>query len=94
MKSASREVLLTVKQAAERLGVAPNTVRAWGGSGKLPEYRHPMNNYRLYKPADIEAVLAEITRIRPPAGHSAAPAAAPVRGGATRRGTGLAGRAG
>lgn len=55
-----REQFLTVKQAAERLGVAPNTLRAWGSSGKIPEYRHPVNNYRLFKPEDIDRILQEI----------------------------------
>ena len=66
MKSANREVMLTVKQAAEMLGVAPNTVRAWGAAGKLPEYRNPMNNYRLYKPSDLRSILQQLSRPRPP----------------------------
>lgn len=53
---------LTVKEAAETLGVSPNTVRAWGASGKLPEYRHPLNNYRLFKEADVEEVRAQIAK--------------------------------
>ena len=44
-------------QAAEILGVAMNTVRAWGAAGKLPEYRHPMNGYRLYKRVDLQRVV-------------------------------------
>tara|TARA_R110002072_G_scaffold273413_2_gene434289 strand:- start:22640 stop:22852 length:213 start_codon:yes stop_codon:yes gene_type:complete len=55
-----REQYLTVKQAAARLGIAPNTLRAWGASGKIPEYRHPVNNYRLFKPEDVEHILQEI----------------------------------
>ena len=57
MRSRSQKRLITVKQAATMLGVAPNTIRAWGAAGKIPEYRHPINNYRLYKPVDIENVL-------------------------------------
>jgi len=49
-----------VKQAAELLGVVPNTVRAWGASGKLLEYRHPVNNYRLYKKKDLMALLKKL----------------------------------
>ena len=48
----SNRTLIRVKEAAELLGVSPNTVRAWGASGKIPEYRHPVNNYRLYKQAN------------------------------------------
>ena len=45
---------LLVKEAARLLGVSPNTVRAWGDSGKLPEHRHPINNYRLFQKKDVE----------------------------------------
>jgi len=51
---------VTVKNAAHRLGVSPNTIRAWGAAGKLPEYRHPMNNYRLYKQSDLESVVEQL----------------------------------
>jgi len=55
-----QEGFLGVKDAAELLGVAPNTVRTWGADGKIPEYRHPVNNYRLYKREDLEQVLQEL----------------------------------
>jgi len=48
-----REGYVRVKEAAAILDVAPNTVRAWGAAGKIAEYRHPANNYRLYKIADL-----------------------------------------
>ena len=60
MNSESHEGLMTVKHAASILGVAPNTDRAWGAAGKIPEHRHPINNYRLYKRVDIEQVLRDI----------------------------------
>ena len=47
------EQLITVAEVAEYLGVSPNTMRNWGLAGKVPEYRHPMNNYRLYKSSDL-----------------------------------------
>ncbi len=50
----TKDRYLTVSQAADLLAVAPNTVRAWGAAGKLTEYRHPVNNYRLYRLADVE----------------------------------------
>jgi len=53
---------IRVKEAAELLGVSPNTIRAWGAAGKIPEYRHPVNRYRLYKHEDLEAVLLELER--------------------------------
>ena len=55
-----REGFLRVKVAAELLGVSPNTVRTWGADGKIPEYRHPVNNYRLYKREDLEQVLQDL----------------------------------
>ena len=49
-----------VKRAAEILGVCPNTVRSWGDSGKISEYRHPVNNYRLYKEEDLQEVISQL----------------------------------
>ena len=57
-----RETYVKVHEAAEILGVAPNTVRAWGAAGKIPEYRHPANGYRLYKPKELEAFLRQIEK--------------------------------
>ena len=56
---------LLVKEVAARLRVAPNTVRAWAAVGKLTEYRHPVNNYRLFKRADVEALLRKIENPTP-----------------------------
>ena len=55
-----REGFLRVKEAAEVLGVSPNTVRTWGADRKIPEYRHPVNNYRLYKREDLDKILQEL----------------------------------
>lgn len=51
------DAFLTVTDAAAFLGVSPNTVRNWGRDEKLKEYRHPVNNYRLYKQHDLERIL-------------------------------------
>lgn len=56
------EGYVRVKEAAQLLGVSPNTVRAWGANGKIPEYRHPVNNYRLFKRADLEKVLRQLEK--------------------------------
>jgi len=56
MKSVRQEFVL-VKEAAELLGVCPNTIRSWGASGKLVEYRHPINDYRMFKRKDIERII-------------------------------------
>ena len=55
-----RDTYIRVNEAAEILGVALNTVRKWGAEGKIPEYRHPANGYRLYKRQDLEAFLRKI----------------------------------
>lgn len=49
---------ITIAEACKRLGVAPNTLRSWGSLGKIQEYRHPMNNYRLYNLDDITRLAA------------------------------------
>ena len=54
---ASLDDYLTVKAAAEFLGVCPSTLRNWDRAGKLKPHRHPMNRYRLYRRAELEAVL-------------------------------------
>lgn len=40
--------VLTIKAAAELLGVSEQTLRRWDKAGKLRARRHPMNGYRLY----------------------------------------------
>jgi excisionase family DNA binding protein len=62
---------MTIKKAAAYLGVAPNTLRNWGASGKLKELRHPMNGYRLYKQEELDRVLREVERS--PAGRKPKP---------------------
>ena len=52
--------LITIQKAAVILGVTPLTLRNWDNSGKFPASRHPINNYRVYKLADIEKLLMEI----------------------------------
>jgi len=52
--------LITIKKAAEILGVTPLTLRNWDNSGKFVASRHPINNYRVYKVSDIEKLIMEI----------------------------------
>jgi len=51
---------MTVKEAAEFLGIAAETLRRWDKKGKLKAYRHPMNRYRLYKKQDLENLLKQV----------------------------------
>ena len=46
-----------INEAAKYLGVCRNTLRSWGRNGKIPEHRHPVNQYRLYKVSDLERLL-------------------------------------
>ncbi len=48
---------LTIKQVASMLGVSALTLRNWDKRGRLVAYRHPMNNYRVYKLEEIEELL-------------------------------------
>lgn len=56
---------LLVRDAANYLGVSPNTIRNWSRDGKLPVYRNPMNSYRLYLRSDLDRLLRKITRSAP-----------------------------
>ena len=51
---------VTIKEAAEYLGVSPNTLRNWHRDGKIPVYRSPISNYRLFKKKDLEELLRRI----------------------------------
>jgi DNA-binding transcriptional MerR regulator len=51
-----------IKEAAAILGVHQNTLRNWGRAGKIVEYRHPINGYRLYRKSELEAIRAERAR--------------------------------
>ncbi len=46
-----------INEAAKYLGVCRNTLRNWGRTRKIPEYRHPVNNYRLFKVSDLDKLL-------------------------------------
>lgn len=50
----------TIKQAAKIIGVTPLTLRNWDKNGKLKAYRHPINNYRVYKPQQLELFLRKM----------------------------------
>ena len=45
--------LLTIKKAADFLGVTTTTLRNWDNSKKLLAVRHPMSNYRMYRFNDL-----------------------------------------
>lgn len=70
---------ITIKDAASILGVTPLTLRNWDKKGVLAAYRHPVNNYRLYRYADIENLLLELKRSRPNAAATEPAQKLPVR---------------
>ena len=53
---------LRVKEAAEFLGVSPNTIRNWSREGKLNTFRNPINSYRLFRKSDLEQLLDDTSR--------------------------------
>jgi len=48
---------ITIKEAADLLGITPQTLRAWEGKGELVPFRNPINNYRVYKISQIEEFI-------------------------------------
>jgi excisionase family DNA binding protein len=57
---------MRVKDAAEFLGVSPNTLRNWSRAGRIPVRRNPINGYRLYSKTDLERLLRRINRSAAP----------------------------
>ena len=53
---------LRISQAAEYLGVSPNTLRNWTRAGKLKSYRNPLNGYRLFRRQDLQGLLESVRR--------------------------------
>lgn len=51
---------MTVKKAADFLGVTVMTLHRWDAKGKLKASRHPINHYRLYKPSELKALLIKV----------------------------------
>ena len=51
---------LRISEAAEYLGVSPNTLRNWANAGKIVAHRHPVNSYRLFKQDELDALLRQV----------------------------------
>ena len=51
---------LRISEAAEYLGVSPNTLRNWENAGKIAAHRHPVNGYRLFKQEELDELLRPI----------------------------------
>jgi excisionase family DNA binding protein len=53
---------LRISGAAAYLGVSPNTLRNWVNAGKIAAFRHPVNDYRLFKREDLDALLKQVRK--------------------------------
>ena len=53
---------LRISEAADYLGVSPNTLRNWQNAGKISAFRHPVNGYRLFKRGDLDSLLKKVER--------------------------------
>ncbi len=51
---------LSISQAAEMLGVSPETLRRWDKNGKFKSSRHPINNYRVYSEDQVVDLVQEM----------------------------------
>lgn len=51
---------LSIKEAAAAIGVSPLTLRNWDNSGKFTATRHPINNYRVYKKAEVDMLIEDM----------------------------------
>ena len=54
------EKLITIIQAAEKIGVSPETLRRWDKTGKFKSQRHPINNYRVIHIDQVSQFIQEI----------------------------------
>ncbi len=54
---------ITIKKAAQMLGVSTLTLRNWDNTGKFPAGRHPISNYRVYLLEDVEKLLEDMGRM-------------------------------
>jgi len=55
---------ITIKQAAEILGVNPMTLRRWDKKGQFKASRHPINGYRLYTIKQIKKLANKLKMIQ------------------------------
>ena len=51
---------LRIADAAEYLGVSPNTLRNWERAGKIAAHRHPVNGYRLFRQQELDSLLRKV----------------------------------
>jgi excisionase family DNA binding protein len=57
-----RSPVLTPREAAEFLGVHPNTLRRWNDLGLVEAYRIGVGRHRRFKRRDLLAYLDRVSR--------------------------------
>lgn len=60
MDEAGIAKFITIKEASKLLSVTPLTLRNWDKHKKLVAYRHPINNYRVYRLDELQDFLKKI----------------------------------
>jgi DNA-binding transcriptional MerR regulator len=60
MTAMTMRKLLTIKLAAQLLGVSEPTLRRWDKAKKFVARRHPINGYRLYERSKVLAMRKRI----------------------------------
>ena len=66
MVSVNGEEYMTVKEASRLLGVKPATLYAYVSRGVLKSYRQGIKRQRLYRRAEVEALLRVAPSSGPP----------------------------
>lgn len=68
---AGKTKYLTLKEAAEQLGVHPNTLRNWERRGVIRLERLPSSRYRRVSLYEVQRVARELAQTAPPGGEQA-----------------------
>jgi excisionase family DNA binding protein len=55
----AQDAFLTIKQAADRCGVVPLTVRRWIWQGKIAFHQDPTNNVYWIEPKELDRLRTE-----------------------------------
>ena len=66
--NAMEQKYLNIKGAAEVLGVSSFTLRNWDRRGRLTAYRHPINNYRVYRMDELWRFMRRLENSKNEAG--------------------------
>lgn len=59
MATGNKQKLLRIREAAEILGVNPETLRRWDKEGKLLAIKVSIRGDRRYKPEDIDRFIEQ-----------------------------------